>query len=74
MEIPIASEIGVDMAVESEAGQIGLDDDPFINGGLQVPGNTFDRNSMRLLGSSTILGCRIDCKRAIGSGIVAKIL
>ena len=54
--IPISSKVGIDTAVESETGKIGLDVNPFINGGLQTPGNALDGNSVRLLWIDRTLG------------------
>ena len=56
LDVPISSKVGINMAVESKTGKIGLDENPFIDGGLQTLSNTFDSNSMRLLRIDRMLG------------------
>ena len=56
LDIPNSSKVSVDVAVESKTGKIGLDEDSFVDGGLQTLGNLFDCNSMRLLWIGAMLG------------------
>ena len=56
MGIPISSKVRIDAAVERKIGKIGFGEDPFINGGLQMPGDALDSNSVRLLRIDRMLG------------------
>ena len=72
--IPIACEIGVNMAINSQIVEIGLYDNALFSSSFNIPGETLDSGSVGFFRIDAEASTAVDGVGTIGTCIISKIL